>query len=56
MRDDLPQPPGCADCDCAHDGTIPGFDLGECSCHRIGGSLIMASPHDYRPSGVEAGR
>lgn len=39
----------CEDCSCAHDGQTPGFDAGECSCHKIGGAFIMAQPHEYRP-------
>lgn len=43
----------CTRCDCAHDGSVPGFEVGECCCHRIGGSLISASPHEQEASGVE---
>ena len=39
----------CKLCSCLHDGSIPGFDVGECCCHRIGGAFIWAMPHEFDP-------
>jgi hypothetical protein len=39
----------CKNCECRHDGEIPGFELGECYCHRIGGPWIYPTEHPYEP-------
>lgn len=38
----------CLNCDCNHDNSH-GFGIGECDCHRIGGSFIYDMPHEYIP-------
>lgn len=39
--------PTCKHCSCLHDGEIPGFEVGECNCHRIGGTFIWPIPHEF---------
>lgn len=46
----------CEGCGCSHDGSVAGFDVGECNCHRIGGPYIQAMPHQYRGTGQAPGR
>lgn len=44
----------CRHCSCSHDGCTPGFEVGECDCHRIGGAFIYAIPHEYEPEENES--